>query len=740
MNASMKSSLLGLGITVAVIPAISMFAFMAFMGFDVVKVANESFRNAVLESAKQSTIDIRQMCDAIELSDDAVSESTQLAIFQSIESLGKISLDTKPSTFTIYTSDSPDDKKTLYAPLLKFGDYVASPNIPTDSPDNKLAQKLSELKERLHCDISIFYKVPDSDLYVRIASTLTTTTGETFAGTYISTNKNLDTSILFKEMISSQMPVTGLITFDKIPYSANYYPLFTSSGDFIGAVYFGFPMPSVLELEKLLQSSFIGETGSVWVIDDLNRQQPVLRVSRDASAIGLKVSDDPLEARRVFLSGLIEKSRNMGSGELGIETIKIPAKSGKGEIVRLVTYTVYEPWRWIIGTSVDADEFSGSESALIGQIKIFMRKIIYAGGIFVLLAIGISWILASRLSKPLTLLRKVALFHSRGDMAQAESEIEAYSKKGGSKIKEFDELITAVSDMTRTLSALIKSIRADGETAAQGASKISTLAKSIEEIAVNEVVSMRRVATSGKSISLSADAINKSARLSASQILKTLDISRLGGETLQQLRRNYDALYSAVESISRRLSIINENAEKITAVATAIAEINKRTNILSLNASIEAEKAGGVGLGFAVVARQIRRLADKTSKSASDIESAVRQMQSSVNSGVMEMDRFGASMRQSLTIIFETADSLSRVVGDIEGIGPKFENIASRISALSENARKISDTMTELSENSVRARDTAMEFKTATLKLDSTSESLISEVLRFNVSEQEDKK
>ena len=62
-----------------------------------------------------------------------------------------------------------------------------------------------------------------------------------------------------------------------------------------------------------------------------------------------------------------------------------------------------------------------------------MRKIIYAGGIFVLLAIGISWILASRLSKPLTLLRKVALFHSRGDMAQAESEIEAYSKKGGSE-------------------------------------------------------------------------------------------------------------------------------------------------------------------------------------------------------------------------------------------------------------------------------------------------------------------
>ena len=499
-------------------------------------------------------------------------------------------------------------------------------------------------------------------------------------------------------------------------------------------------MPSVLELEKLLQSSYIGETGSVWVIDDLNRLQPVLRVSRDTSAIGIKVNEDPLEARRLFLSGLIEKSRNMGSGELGVETIKIPSKTGKGEIVRLVTYTVYEPWGWIIGTSVDADEFSGSETALISQIKIFMKKIVYAGGIFVLLAIGISWIMASQMSQPLKLLRKVARFHSRGDMASAESVIEAFSNKGGSHIKEFDSLIRAISDMTRTLSTLIKSIREDGELAASGASKISSLAKSIEEIAVSEVASMRRVAASGKSISLSADAINKSARLSASQVLKTLDISRTGGENLQQLKRNYDALYALCENITKRLSVINNNAEKITAVATAIAEINKRTNILSLNASIEAEKAGEVGLGFAVVARQIRRLADKTSKSASDIENAVRQMQSAVNSGVMEMDRFGASMRQSLKIIFETADSLARVVGDIEGIGPKFENIASRILALAENARKISDTMTELSENSVRSRDTAMEFKSATLKLDSTSSSLIGEVSRFKVSGKEGEK
>ncbi len=735
MKASMKSTLLAMGITVTVIPALSMFAFMGFMGVDIVKNANDVFRSAVLDAARQSTVDIRQMCEAVELSNNAVTEAARDAIFTSINSLGDISVDTKPSTFTIYSQQSPDKRKTLYAPLLKFGEFIASPNLPSDSSENKLTAMLTSLKERLHCEISIFYKVPDSDLFVRLASTFTSDSGETFVGSYIATNKNTDITIMLKEMIAQKSPVSGLITLGKMPYSANYFPLLTKKGDFVGAVYFGFPMPSISELEKLLLSSYVGENGTVWVIDDLNRESPFFRVSRDSSSVNMKINDDHFEGRRVFLQNLIEKSRSMERGELGVETVKIPVKDGSRIITRMITYTVFEPWRWIIGTSLDADEFSGSESALIGRINYFTNRIFYVGAFFVLLTIGISWILALKMSKPLNLLRRVAAFHSRGNMAAAEATIKSFPERGLSKIREFDSLILSASDMTRALSELVKSVYDDGAIAAEGAAKISSLARAIESIAVNEVALIRRVTISGKSISLSADAINKGARLSASQVEKTLDAGRDGGEILQSLKRNYDALYAVAESITRRLSIIDENAEKITSVATVITEINKCTNILSLNASIEAEKAGEAGVGFAVVARQIRRLADKTSKSAEDIESAVRRMQSAVNSGVMEMDRFGANMRQSLKIILETADSLSRVVGDIEKIGPKFEDIASRISALSESARKIGEIMTELSGSSVKARDTAMEFKSVTTTLDSSSASLISEVSRFKVSD-----
>lgn len=173
--------------------------------------------------------------------------------------------------------------------------------------------------------------------------------------------------------------------------------------------------------------------------------------------------------------------------------------------------------------------------------------------------------------------------------------------------------------------------------------------------------------------------------------------------------------------------------EKITGIVTTINEVSRQTNLLSLNASIEAEKAGEFGLGFAVVARQIRRLADKTSVASANIENIVRQMQSSVNSGVMEMDRFGAKMRQSSKIIMETADMLARAVSDIEAIGPQFEGIASGIGELSENARRISATMLELSDSSVRARDRISEFRAAVKSLDAVSVSVLEAVARFKI-------
>jgi len=279
------------------------------------------------------------------------------------------------------------------------------------------------------------------------------------------------------------------------------------------------------------------------------------------------------------------------------------------------------------------------------------------------------------------------------------------------------------------------SIGRDGESVSERASKISEIAADLENISSMENSSMNRVVRTGGLITTSSDEINRAVRVSAAGVDRTLAISRAGGDNLSLLKKNHDALNAAADTVVKRLSVISGNAEKITELVNAINDVSRRTNLLSLNASVEAEKAGEAGLGFAVVARQVRKLADKASRASEDIEQIAKQLQSAVNSGVMEMDKFDSKMRQSSRIIIETANSLSRAIADIEAIGPKFEDIASRITILSDGAMKVSATMVDLGASSVRAVERISEFKSANSTLDSTAENLIGEVSLFKISD-----
>ena len=105
-------------------------------------------------------------------------------------------------------------------------------------------------------------------------------------------------------------------------------------------------------------------------------------------------------------------------------------------------------------------------------------------------------------------------------------------------------------------------------------------------------------------------------------------------------------LAESTGSIGSKLSVISERAANINLVVTTITKVADQTNLLSINAAIEAEKAGEYGLGFLVVAREIRRLADQTAVATLDIERMVKEMQYSVSAGVMEMDKFSEQVRQ----------------------------------------------------------------------------------------------
>lgn len=716
MKASMKTTLLGLGLAVTVIPVAVMFAFIKLMGADVVRTATSEFRGVSVENAKRATLDMRRMCEIVRAGEAAASDAARAAILAAFAELGEPSLSESASDIPTRVPGNPDSESIRRIKLLKFGKFAADPNMPDGDPQNAVARVLNRLKDRLRCEMAVYVKTGDG--LVALAGTGPASDGKRVAGAVIPASDDSPARVsIFRSGADASRST-----------DSNYIPLASSDGEIIGGIYFGLRRTAAAELEDYLKTLKIGEAGIVWVVDDSDERNPVIRISGDSSAVGVPVADDNIRARSDFFMKALAKAKALRGPEVAVDSLSLPMGQA-GEAARLVTYAYYKPWNWLVGTMTDEREFREGRADLSGQTDTLTRKIVFAGAIFAAMAIGIAWIMASRMSRSIRSLARVANFQSRGDIAAAEKILSGKS----SVVAEFDELFKAVLLMARSLTRLISALKLRGEDVAERAGRISETSDTLDVIASEEAASTKNAASTGSKILGASEALNKNARGSAFEVSRTLDIARESGESLRLLKNNYDALTAASENVAGKLAVINGNVEKITGIVTTINEVSRQTNLLSLNASIEAEKAGEFGLGFAVVARQIRRLADKTSVASANIENIVRQMQSSVNSGVMEMDRFGAKMRQSSKIIMETADMLARAVSDIEAIGPQFEGIASGIGELSENARRISATMLELSDSSVRARDRISEFRAAVKSLDAVSVSVLEAVARFKI-------
>ena len=721
MKASMKTTLLGIGFAVTVIPVAGMFAFIKLMGADIVRTATSEFRGMSVENAKRTTIDIRQMCEIVRINETNASDAARASIISAFEKLGTPSLSESPSNIPTRILGNPDSDSMRQIRLLKFGKYPVDPNLPSDDPANAVSRVMERLKDGLRCEIAIYAKTDDGLL--ALAGTGPAADGKRAAGVLLPYSDDSSERIsVFKSGTDAGARSTD----------SNYIPLASSDGEIIGGIYFGLRRSSTAEVEEYLKTIKIGGSGIVWIVDDSDPKNPVIRVSGDATAVGISVADDNIKVRSEFILNALSKAKNLRGSEVAVDSLVLPMGQS-GDAARLVTYTYYRPWHWLIGTMIDEREFQFGRADLIEQTDTLTRKILLAGAIFAAMAIGIAWIMATRMSRTIRALVRVANSQSRGDIASAEKILSGKS----SVVEEFDELFTAVLLMARSLTKLISVLKLMGVDVAERAGRISDTSDTLDTIASEEAASTKNTASTGAKILAASEALNKTARGSAFEVSRTLDIARESGESIKLLKNNYDSLTAAAENVAGKLAVINGNVEKITGIVTAINDVSRQTNLLSLNASIEAEKAGEFGLGFAVVARQIRRLADKTSIASANIENIVRQMQSSVNSGVMEMDRFGAKMRQSSKIIIETADMLARTVSEIEAIGPQFEDIASGIGELSENARKINATMLELSDSSVRARDRISEFRTAVKSLDSVSVSVLEAVSRFKIEEAE---
>ena len=328
MRASIKASLLGLGVAVTVIPVAAMIAFIKVMGADIAHIAGDEFKKSAIQSARQATVDIRQMCDVIQLSDENRMALARAAVMSALEELGEASLDRRVADRTIRSQSAPDTEQRRRLRLLKFGAETVDPAQPLEMPGNRIGETLLRLKKRLSCDFTIYQRISYDGDMLRVATTKTDENGKSLAGLYVpgllrsGAKSRLADNILGGSEFSDTSDASGA------PFLVGYMPVFDRRGEVIGAVNYGMRQDSKHEIEKYLQAFTIGQSGSVWVIDEAAPGGPTLRVTNDPSAEGMRIDDDPVAARRDFLKRALAKSKKMRSGEIDAELMIIPMGDG----------------------------------------------------------------------------------------------------------------------------------------------------------------------------------------------------------------------------------------------------------------------------------------------------------------------------------------------------------------------------------------------------------------------------
>lgn len=295
------------------------------------------------------------------------------------------------------------------------------------------------------------------------------------------------------------------------------------------------------------------------------------------------------------------------------------------------------------------------------------------------------------------------------------------------------QLATGVQRMMDNLNVLVAQVQRSGIQVTSSSTEIAATARQqeatmTEQVAtVNEIVATStEISATTKELTNTMDAVSRVAESTAESAIN-------GQDALVKMENTMRKMVEASASIAAKLEVLSEKASNINTVVTTISKVADQTNLLSLNAAIEAEKAGEYGLGFSVVATEIRRLADQTAVATWDIEQMIKEMQSAVNAGVMSVDKFSDEVRRSVEDVRQVGSQLTHIIDQVQALTPRFEMVNDSMHQQSQGAEQIKQAIVQLSESAQQTVESLRQSNVVIDRLNDAAHGLQNGVSRFKV-------
>jgi methyl-accepting chemotaxis protein WspA len=298
---------------------------------------------------------------------------------------------------------------------------------------------------------------------------------------------------------------------------------------------------------------------------------------------------------------------------------------------------------------------------------------------------------------------------------------------------EFGILSSGLNRVADDLSELVGQVQRSGIQVNTTATEIAATAREQQTTAHEIAATTAEIGATSKQISVTSKELVKTMNEVSHVAEQTAELAGSGQAAIAHMETTMRQIMDASGSITGKLAVLSEKTTNINSVVTTITKVADQTNLLSLNAAIEAEKAGEYGLGFAVVAVEIRRLADQTAVATYDIERMVKEMQSAVAAGVMGMDKFSDEVRQGVEKIRQVSTQLAQIIHQVQTLTPRFQTVNEGMHAQATGAHQISETLTQLSESAQQTAESLRQSNLAIEQLNSAAQGLQTSVARFKL-------
>lgn len=337
---------------------------------------------------------------------------------------------------------------------------------------------------------------------------------------------------------------------------------------------------------------------------------------------------------------------------------------GAAQPVDKISYVqLFEPWNWVIGTGVYIDDIQ----AEFKEIAIKTSSILFGVAVFMaILIIGIIRSITIPLGNVVTAMRNIA--SGEGDLTQNLS---------CTSTDEISELSTNFNAFTSKLRAMVRQLLDSANTLQVSATQLEQAASETLCISQRQTQETEQLATSMNEVTYAVQEVAQNAEQAANEVNEASKQAETGHQSIQNNLQHNDLLSS---TINHAVSVINSLATETTQIESVLEVINtiaEQTNLLALNAAIEAARAGEQGRGFAVVADEVRLLAQRTQKSTEEVQQMIESLQKNSKDAVSVIEQSNKAAELAVEQASAASNNLAQISSALTTLNDLNASIAS---------------------------------------------------------------